>query len=87
LGAGTTIIRNFNQENKGIPLGDWWQSDWFLLWDGKRVRRIYPLAELRKWEQPKLEQFGFEGLKRQYGGAKRSRLKVWCAAGCPSSGF
>jgi hypothetical protein len=34
LGAGARVYRNFNQANKGQPLGDWWGARCFWVWTG-----------------------------------------------------
>jgi hypothetical protein len=40
LGAGSEIVRNFNQTNKrGKILGDWWTGNHYWIWTGSLFRR------------------------------------------------
>jgi hypothetical protein len=39
LGPGASIYRNFNQTNKGQPLGDWWGAKYFWVWSGSGFKK------------------------------------------------
>jgi hypothetical protein len=48
FGAGSQIVRNFNQENRG-EAHDWWQAEFCWVYDGVNFLKTLSLEE-KKWK-------------------------------------
>ncbi len=64
LGIGAIVIRDFTHANRaGLPVGDWWQTQFCWVWNGFEFQKAYSLEE-KKWLLPDHHWFEDAALRR-----------------------
>jgi hypothetical protein len=49
FGAGSLIVRNFNEMNRTNVLGDWWQASFCWVWNGRSFPKARSI-EQKRWK-------------------------------------